>query len=85
MMCALGRHRWFVGTVNLSGHQSYRGRRCLRPLCEAPPQQQHLSYFGKPQGPWRDDVDPLCTHGVNGQAVLACMNCAVDRQNRGLR
>lgn len=72
----------FVSSANLAGHQSYRYGRCVRceGLC-----QQSLSWGGRPNGPWIEDVKVPCTHGVGGAALLACMRCAVERSNRGLK
>ena len=70
-----------VTAIDFAGHQSYRNGLCR---CGVRVQQQ-LTWSGKPEGPWRVDAMPLCTHGENGAKVPACMSCAVDRQNRGLR
>lgn len=80
--CRVFGHKWWVGSVNLSGNQSYRSARCER--CDASA-QQHLTWGGNPTGPWRDDTRVPCTHGTDGRPVPSCMNCAIDWQKRGLR
>jgi len=76
------RHRPTAGIyfVDLCGHGSYRSSACSCGM----PLEQRLTYFGKPIGPWRDASRVPCTHGVGGVSVPACMNCAVEREKRGL-
>jgi hypothetical protein len=55
LLCRLGLHRWEIWYINLSGHQSYRERRCIR--CREAFQRQEIGYFGNPVGkPWKDIV-----------------------------
>jgi hypothetical protein len=54
LLCRLGRHKWDIWFVAADGHQSKRARRCVRCLHidGGVHEEQQLSYFLKPIGPW---------------------------------
>lgn len=82
-LCRFGLHKWYTSSVNFDGGMSYRLRGCRVAGCKVE-QQQRLSWGGKPYGPWHDNAPVPCTHGTGGVAIPACMNCANERQRRGL-
>lgn len=65
------RHAWRITSVDLAGHQSNRGRICMRKGCTAK-QRQSRGYYGGPRGRWVWWPRTLwCNHGRGGGPCMA--------------